>query len=45
MWDLLEAIIESLNVYQKHGIKGCLWVIGALVLLFGGIFVFVYVLK
>ncbi len=37
MSDLLDAILSGLDVYQKHGIKGCLVVILILLVIIGGV--------
>ena len=35
MSDLLDAIMSRLDVYKKHGIKGCLIVVLVLLLIIG----------
>ena len=37
MSDLLDAIVSGLDVYEKHGIKGCLTVVLMLLLIIGGV--------
>jgi len=37
MSDLLDAIISGLDVYKKHGIKGCLIVVLVLLVIIGGV--------
>lgn len=42
MLDFLDTIFESIRVYERHGIKGCLLVVGILVLIFGVVIAFAY---
>ena len=37
MSDMLDAIVSGLDVYEKHGIKGCLVVVLVLLLIIGGV--------
>ena len=37
MGDLLDAIMTGLDVYEKHGIKGCLIAVLVLLLIIGGV--------
>ncbi len=39
MSDLLDALMSGLDVYHKHGIKGCLIVILILLAIIGGVVV------
>ena len=34
---MLDAIMSGLDVYEKHGIKGCLIVVLVLLLIIGGV--------
>ncbi len=37
MSDLLDAILSGFDVYEKHGIKGCLIVVLLLLVIIGGV--------
>ncbi len=45
MSDLLDAIVSGLDVYKKHGIKGCLIVVLVLLLIIGGVVVLALALQ
>ena len=45
MSDLLDAILSALDVYKKHGIKGCLIVVLLLLLIIGGVVVLALTLQ
>ena len=45
MSDLLDAIMSGLDVYEKHGIKGCLIVVLVLLLIIGGVVVLALALQ
>ncbi len=45
MSDLLDAIMSGLDVYEKHGIKGCLIALLVLALIIGGVVVLALALQ
>ncbi len=45
MSDLLDAIMSGLDVYQKHGIKGCLIATLILLVIIGGVVVLALALQ